>query len=424
MKKVVMMAPYFPPRRRVGSSRPFRFAVRLRQFGYEPVVVTLSSPGELTNQEQDLLGNIRIIRINPPFDRTVKKPVNSEKNRKEKPREGGFINRISDWVDWHIPADSWLPLFMLNRSKILKELRPLKPDLVWSTGDPWSSHWLGLKLAANLRLPWIADFRDPWTLASVPLRKRSRFSEMADRRMEKKVIASADSVVFTAESTKKRYEEAYGDTILAASVIYNSSDPDLQQDDTEKRSSRFREDEKLNLLFFGTFRRLSPVDSVLALLKELEAISQSLSKKLVIHSFGTPDPSEMDKVTDAGFLEQFRFHDRVLPEQTRSILDIADLLLLSSHPKRDEIIPAKLWDYLSSGRPVLSLLANDEAGEIISSAGSGVHFGTGQSKKGAKWLADLIRQGTVPERADSGDLSRYSADYAARQLAELMEELT
>jgi hypothetical protein len=81
--------------------------------------------------------------------------------------------------------DTWVFLFWSAYSKILKEAKNLKPDLIWSTGDPWSGLWLGHKLSKDLKKPWIADFRDPWTLSGLSLRKRSFLSILADKKLEK-----------------------------------------------------------------------------------------------------------------------------------------------------------------------------------------------------------------------------------------------
>ncbi|MCC5914533.1 MAG: glycosyltransferase [Balneolaceae bacterium] len=429
MKKVVMVAPYFPPRRRVGAQRPFRFVAGLPSFGWEPIVVTLSRSGKLTEQESELLRDIKIINVRTPFDRTIQ-PGSGQSHNLSKPSVKSAGGRVADWIDRQIPADTWLPLFMISLGRVRKQLAPLKPDAIWSTGDPWSSHWLGQKLAKSLNLPWVADFRDPWTLASVNLRRRSSFSEWADRKLEASVLKKAGRIVFTANQTRQCYEHIYPEISERSRVIYNTSGIyDLEK---EGNANLSKDSDKLNLLFFGTFRRLSPVQSIADVLEELGKTDRSLPEKVVIHSFGQPDREQLDYIREKGLSGQFRFHDKVLPEEGVSILKQADLLLLSSHPERDLIIPAKLWDYLASGKPILSLLANPEAGEIIGSYDAGVHFGANRSEEAANFLMKSIQENeTDLESAQSetdsvrnGLKEIHKANHTTYQLAELLNEIT
>lgn len=429
MKKVVIVAPYFPPRRRVGAQRPFRFAAGLPSFGWEPIVVTLSRPGELTAQESDQLGDIEIITVRSPFDRTIRSGSGQNHNLSKSSGKSA-VSWAADWIDRQIPADTWLPLFMISLGRVWKQLAPLKPDAIWSTGDPWSSHWLGGKLAKRLNTPWVADFRDPWTLASINLRGRSSFSQWADRKLEASVLRKAGRIVFTANQTRQRYEHIYPEISERSRVIYNTSGIyDLEKDGNANLS---KDTGKLNLLFFGTFRRLSPVQSIADVLEELGKTDRSLPEKVVIHSFGQPDREQLDYIREKGLSGQFRFHNKVLPEEGMSILQEADLLLLSSHPERDLIIPAKLWDYLASGRPILSLLANPEAGEIVESYDRGIHFGANRPNEAAKYLRRLVEKiESVAEPAytkkrdpDNGLKEIHRAPNTMSQLADLLNEIT
>ena len=86
MKKVLMIAPYFIPRRRVGALRPFKFAIHLQSYGYQPVILTIASPeSTFTKLEKEVLKNIPIIEIEPPFDRTNPKKNNHSKEKKDSP---------------------------------------------------------------------------------------------------------------------------------------------------------------------------------------------------------------------------------------------------------------------------------------------------------------------------------------------------
>lgn len=52
--------------------RPFRFAIHLREYGWEPTVLTIAAPGqELTDKEAALLRDVSVLSVKPPFDRVL-----------------------------------------------------------------------------------------------------------------------------------------------------------------------------------------------------------------------------------------------------------------------------------------------------------------------------------------------------------------
>jgi hypothetical protein len=113
---VLMIAPYFVPRRRVGALRPFKFAIHLRKYGYNPVVLTIANPdGNLTAKEKKLLDGIKVIEVGSPLDRTEK--VKSIKEKKTSRLSGSVMN----WIDKQTPLDSWIYLFQMRYSWILTE---------------------------------------------------------------------------------------------------------------------------------------------------------------------------------------------------------------------------------------------------------------------------------------------------------------
>lgn len=390
MKTVLMIAPYFLPRRRVGSLRPFRFAIHLRKFGWEPVVLTLAVPGQsLTRLEQRLLGDIRIIEIKPPFDRTTQSKRVDVKSASAD-RGNDLASRLSDFVDRHTPVDTWIYLFMIRYLSILRTVRDIQPDLIWCTGDPWSGLWLGNKLSRDLSLPLITDFRDPWTLGKVNLRQRSHFSLAEDRATEREIIEHSEAVVFTSEKAASEYREQYGMDHEKAAVIYNSFCSDLITHEPAEEVIQSFSADTLNLLFLGEFRRLSPAAPVIGLLKEMKKIASDSVQKVRIHSFGSLTNEDQEKIKSHGLEKQFIVHRKILPEQVHTVMEAADLLLLTTNPKRTNIIPAKLWDYLSTNRPILSITPNDEIEMIISKISGAAHFSPGQLSEAAGFLIKWI----------------------------------
>jgi len=425
MKTALMIAPYFVPRRRVGALRPYKFAIHLKDHGWNPVVLTIKdAKNSLTEKEKSSLEGINIIEISPPFDRTVK--PSGIKENKQKDQGESFSSKFSDWVDKQIPIDSWLLLFLFRYGAIKKQIKEVNPDLIWSTGDPWSGHWVGNKLSADLSKPWIADFRDPWTLSDINLRNRSAFSSKRDSLWEQKFVRNADKLIFTAKSTEKLYSDHYGLNEAKTDTIYNAFDVTLHE--PAKMWEAEFDNNYLNILFFGRFRRLSPALPVIKALNSLTLSNNKVAKKIRIHSFGKMEAEDHKWLEKYNLQDQFIIHEPVVPQQSTNVLKKADLLLVSTNEERKHIIPAKLWEYLQVEKPILSIAPNPEIAEILNETGAGKQFSTDSTSEITDFLVKSLSnkekgQPLFDHTRRPDEISRFSSKYTTKKLSEIMDEL-
>lgn len=421
MKTVLMIAPYFVPRRRVGSLRPFKFVIHLRDNGWNPIVLTIKdSKNSLSKKEQALLEGVTIIEIPPPFDRTV-----TSKKSKPAQKKKSIFTKVSDWIDKQIPIDSWMILFWLKYRGIKKQIKHINPDLIWSTGDPWSGHWLGDKLSSDLSKPWIADFRDPWTLSDINLRNRSAFSLKKDSSWEQKFVRNANRLIFTAKSTEELYSSYYKLNESKTQTIYNAFDDALNE--SSKNWEKKVNDDYLNIFFFGRFRRLSPALPIIKALQYLSSENPEAVKRVRIHSFGELESDDQQWVEKYQLNDQFIIHEPVLPQQSSSVLEKADLLLVSTNEERKHIIPAKLWEYLQVDKPILSIAPNPEISDILQETGAGIQFSTDNISDIAHFLNECVskkKEGRPLIKRDSKKLDGYTAQSTAKHLSKIMDELT
>ncbi|HLR26556.1 MAG TPA: hypothetical protein VK112_11870 [Fodinibius sp.] len=421
-----MIAPYFLPRRRVGSLRPFKFAIHLQNFGWEPHIITIASDGQLTRKEQKLLKDISVYQLDPPFDYTSGSGSQLQK-KDERSQNNNF--GLNDWIDKQFPVDTWLPFFMLKYQRIRKIVRTVNPDAIWSTGDPWSAHWVGRAMAClDPGRFWIADFRDPWTLSQTDLKKRSSFSAGIDRKMERRLINSASMVSFTTDSTRRLYENHYKDLDLNTTTIYNAFDRLLFDGSGPESIDLAMDVNHLNVVFFGKFRRLSPAKPLIDILSQLKITEPSAAERIRVHSFGNLSKEDARYAAEKQVKECFKVHDPVPVEQGLQVLQQADLQLLSTNPERTDIIPAKFWDYLAARKPILSIAPNPEIKEILQQTGTGEQYHHSDLKQ----LAILLKSCVEAKKADrplpisfsyrQDEVEQYSAKSATRKLATVLDE--
>jgi hypothetical protein len=310
-----------------------------------------------------------------------------------------------DVLDRWIPIDGWVPVMWWNRARVVEHALEKGIRLVWSTGDPWSGHLLAETVADALSVPWIADWRDPWTLCSVRNQGRPGWVRALDRRVERHWMGRATLNTFTARETERRYHAAYG---VETATIHNAFDhddvsggePDPGRDDVE-------------LLFFGRFRDLSPAEPVIRLVASCDE-----PHRVRVVSFGSLGEEDLLLASRLGVADCFVSEPPIPLAAAMDRLRKADFLLLSTDPHRDEIIPAKLWDYLPVGRPILSLVPNRDVDRILLDTGTG--SGVAALTQLNRYLADR----TAPEvRPDTAAIRSYSAREATAMLASCFREV-
>ena len=422
MPTVLLFAPYFLPRRRVGAMRPLRFAIHLREFGWDPVVMTIASGGTLTAREAELLEGIPVVELRPPFDLTG--GSESQLGQGGGGRAGRGLLRL------RLPVDGWLPFFTWSYGRILREVRRIGPDAVWSTGDPWSGLVITERFCRRLRIPWIADFRDPWTICRVRSRGRGPIVRALDRRFEGRVLRGADAILFQATETERRYRERFAGLGLRTTTITNSFDEALLADPVlQEGAPAPTTGDRLRVGFFGRFREMSPAGPVIAALAEAGRRDPELAAAVHVHSFGPLNAEDRSRAEALGLADRFQAEEAVPLEEALSALRRFDILLLSTHPERDEIIPAKLLEYLAVGRPILSLSPNPEVARILEETGTGVQLPVDDAAGLAGLLlrcAGARRDGRplpIPFAGRRERVAEYEARATTRRLAGLLDSI-
>ena len=70
--------------------------------------------------------------------------------------------------------------FQPTCSEYAKEaIEKYKIDIIVSTGPPHTTHLIAMKVKKKYKIPWLADFRDPWT--NIDFYQKLNLSFIADR---------------------------------------------------------------------------------------------------------------------------------------------------------------------------------------------------------------------------------------------------
>ena len=113
-----------------------------------------------------------------------------------------LLGRFVRWVRGNVfVPDARICWVKPTTKKLLRKLKRNPVDLIVTTGPPHSVHLIGLALKRATGLPWMADFRDPWsTMDYLSDFQLSRRTKKAIQDMERKVVDVADRIVVPSPS--------------------------------------------------------------------------------------------------------------------------------------------------------------------------------------------------------------------------------
>ena len=230
MKRALVITYYWPPAGGSGVQRWVKFAKYLPTEGWEAVIYTPEnpeSPGTDTTLLEDIPQGTEVIRthiseiygIYRKFSKGGSgqvNPINQKKSLKQ---------RLAMWVRGNLfipdPRVSWVKPSVRFLKKYLKE-HPV--DVIVSTGPPHSMHLIARGVAKATGIPWVADFRDPWTkLFYFKHLQLSERSLRKHRALEQQVLDDATLVVAVSPLVKEEFEAM---TKTPVKLVTNGFDPE------------------------------------------------------------------------------------------------------------------------------------------------------------------------------------------------------
>lgn len=424
-KKVLIITYYWPPAGGPGVQRWLKFVKYLPEFNIQPIVYVPENPTYPiidNNLVSEVSGETIILKkkILEPYqlaayfskNKTSKISAGIIPNNKKQTFLERFLLTIRGNLFipdarflWINPSIKYLENYILDN----------QIEIIVTSGPPHSLHLIGLKLKQKLDLRWIADFRDPWT--TIGYHKELKLSNYAKKRhqfLEKKVLNSADQIIVTSKTTKKDFEKI---TQKPIEIITNGFD-------FEKIENQVL-DLKFSLAHIGSFlSERNPTilwESLSELIKEIPTFKIHLELKLI----GTTSQEVLDTikyynlnsyVNNIGYLS----HKEAVEHQRKS-----QLLLLIEINSLDTIgiIPGKLFEYLTSERPILAIGPNgSDFAEIIEATNSGFFIDYSEKEKLKSTIKNCFEAYLFGNlKTNSLGIDQYSRKNLTGKLAKLLQ---
>jgi glycosyltransferase involved in cell wall biosynthesis len=428
MKKVLIISYYWPPSGGGGVMRWLKMSKFLPELGWQPIIYTPENPDPSVIDES-LLQEIHPETIEiktpiwEPYD-LYRKLTGKKSGAKFKAgyiseaSEGSWKSKLSVFIRGNFlipdPRIFWVSPSIGFLTKYLKENHV---DLIVSTGPPHSMHLIALKLRKIFDIPWIADFRDPWT--DIDFYHKLKLTWLADRKhrqLEKKVLSKADHVVTVSPGCAEGLEKIAHRKIEVITNGYDPSDYEFEKPDLDKT---------FTIAHFGAFNKDRNPASLWLAMKELTAENPDFKNLLRIKLFGQTDVSiindiEKNNLTGNLVLIEHLPHRKGLVELSKSQVL---LLPLNNAPNVKGILTGKMFEYIALQRPILALGPTDaDFAKILNETNSGVSLNFDDIQGIKKVLQNYFRLFKENKLGvESNSFEKYSRKNLASQFVKLIQ---
>ena len=388
--RALVVAYDFPPHGAIGTMRTLRLVQQLVENNWEVKVLT-SDPRAFrsgTPLDEPLLARVpssaTVVRAAPfrGFDwlkdlarkrlaRGAAADSSGTVRRAPKQRRssrriaGGALDLIDAALAIPDHESGWLVPAV---AKGLWACRGWRPDVLYSSAPPWTGQVVARGLAAILRCPWVADFRDPWSRA--PWREaRRNFVKRANGVLERLVVRRADALLFVTRGNLDEFSTFYGPGVSHRfHLIPNGCDPTEFEDIGAAPAC-----DRFVLLHAGTlYGARNPMPLVQAIARAINrgAIGRERFRLRLLGpiNLNVDVSAECKRL---GISDVVELIPRVSRRESLHEMAAASALLLVQ-PGTTVSIPGKAYEYLAAGRPLIALAEEGETADLVRASGIGV----------------------------------------------------
>jgi glycosyltransferase involved in cell wall biosynthesis len=406
--KLLMVAFHFPPI--AGSSgylRTLKFAKYLPAAGVLPTILTVKP------------------EVYPAFDKNAKPPL-PPTTRVERTfaldarRAFAIMGKSLSILSLPDRYWSWVPFGAAAGRRLARQGGI---DALFSTYPIASAHLIGLILHRLTGKPWVADFRDPmWdeftSAQGLALRLRQR--------IERAVLDRCSLAMVCTDAMYDLFCRRYPQHKAKLMNIPNGFDEEDFQG-LEAPAARVPGTGPVRLLHSGL---LEPNDrDPVPFFKAVKALCgrRPGPAPVAVDLIAPSDEDNYRKIIAGLGLDGVI---NILPwrpyRKSLEAMAAADILLLFQGPSCFSQVPAKLYEYMRAGRPILAVTpAAGETGKLVSSTGAGrvvAHDDPEAIGKALEEWVDAVNAGAPLPHAGPETILRYSRGRHAELLAARLHE--
>lgn len=424
LKKVLIVAYYFPPRPGSGSVRPMGLAKYLPRFGWKPVILTAKLPGpapagvqvidteyiDILSKLKGYIGYRRDIGLHEQLGLSV------GKNGSGRSLLSRLISRAKGTIAFPDEHVGWVK-FAVQKGKDLLEKEDIQ--VIMSTSSPVTTHLIARRLKMESGKPWIADLRDLWTQNHYY--RFGSFRHFMEKRLELWTLSRANALV-TAHPLVDRLSELHRN--IPIHWIANGFDPaDFLESSVVKSNHN-----KMILTYTGLlYHDKRDPEPLFRALSDLFAEGEMKRTDIEIRFIGPFEEWLAEEVKKFNLQDVVKIESQVSREEALQKQMESSLLLILTWDSPDEvnIYPGKVFEYLGARRPILAIGGpGGVVKDLLEKTQSGLHIsGIAQLKKTLIEYYKLYKtHGTIPYNPVQPEVQKYSSQVMAQKFAEVFDK--
>ncbi|QWT85915.1 glycosyl transferase family 1 [Chryseobacterium sp. PCH239] len=429
-KKILIITYYWPPAGGPGVQRWLKFAKYLPDFGWKPIIYTPENPSYPLLDEtlmKDVPENIEMVRtkIWEPYQLAEKLNKSNKKFKAgqfDVGKNQSWKSKLSIWVrgNFFIPDARvfWVKPSVTFLEKYLKEN---KIDTIVTSGPPHSLHLIGLGLKNKMPdLKWVADFRDPWTEISYYKHlKLTKSSDKKHRQLENAVFKNADITLATSYTDAENFRKA-GANAVCITNGYDESDSGKKA-----KGQNLQNGQAFNLSYIGVLEQLRNPENLWKALDELIKENAEFAADFKLKFVGRIDDKILQSIENSSLKNHilnlgYLSHGKAVEEMQNS-----NLLLITNFPNESSrgIIPGKIFEYLASGKQILSFGPDKaDVAKILEETQAGKHFSYQDTENIKKFILEkyeLWKNDSLIENTQH--IEQFSRKNLTQQLTEVLK---
>jgi glycosyltransferase involved in cell wall biosynthesis len=416
-RRVLMLAYFFPPDASGGVPRTVKFIKYLDRLDWKCTVIAPEwgsdrPDGEIGGFAASIPPDTEIIRVGvggsdhgSTWTAFRRLPLLW--------RIEGMTRRLSEFPD---EFTGWSRQVLPVAKRILSARHY---DVIYSTSPPVTSHAIALRLTTEFGVPWVADFRDPWTDNSIAYGRPPHWRRQLDLRLERRICSTANRVIANTATNRATLVAKHDVAPEKIMTITNGYDEeDFEGVDGRPPNDRFR------ISYIGSFYSTYNPTAFLMALKQF--LLQEPSARVVLTLAGGSCEWAAKHIDDPNLVARLELLGQ-LPHRNVFSLLAASHLLLHTYPQGIPYsVPGKLYEYLRSGRPIVAICDRpSEVASILERTRRGRAFRPNEVEELAgylrseyqRWLVD----GTAPALRVDDSIRMYERKRLTEQLAEAFD---
>jgi len=268
-------------------------------------------------------------------------------------------------------------------------LKNNKVDCIVATGDPFILFHYASILGQKHKIPWIADYRDPW---SHDISKQNKILNIWSTYYEKKIVRNAAFIVTVSDFVKQQISSIIEHK--AVHIITNGYDPEV----IDQTSGIAQNSDTLSIALAGSIYKWNPINSFLSVISKF--ISSNPQKQIRINFYGINIKDELEATLNSEFpniKSSVQIYPKMEYEQLIQELARNNLMLLFNYYS---YIGTKIYDYIGIRRSILMCYSDESTSSELKDQYYNVEEIPGISETLQEDLIREIRGGYIAKDED------------------------